>query len=245
MATSSKGGALSLDLYYNGYFSLKPLTYHNADMLTTTVDVTPLTSSELKIFVQNNIGSVVCGLYYFSNGLKCIKSDDDLKLFVEKWQSKDEGIIALYVSHNNESLIEYSGDYVLVILNPATYYKDSDDESDVASLDHLSEGEEELRKVRIKERQILDEKKKTNELVVFDESKLVLENESDENENEHEVDPLFSDLVRTSQKPPTWVLLGPRNPLTTFITTFAQDTNTIHQIIFFPTYISSISVHPV
>ena len=70
MASSSKGGALSLDVYYNGYFSLKPLTYHNADMLTTTVDVTPLTSSELKNFVQNNIGSVVCGLYYFSNGLK-------------------------------------------------------------------------------------------------------------------------------------------------------------------------------
>ncbi|PWA76667.1 hypothetical protein CTI12_AA232350 [Artemisia annua] len=200
MASSSKGGALSLDIYYNGYFSLKPLTYHNADMLTTTVDVTPLTFSELKIFVQNNIGSVVTGLYYFSNGLKCIKSDDDLRLFVEKWQSTDEGIIALYVSHNNESLIEYSGDYVLVILNPATYYKDSDDESDVASLDHLSEGEEELRQVRIKERQILDEKKKTNEVVVFDESKLVLENESDDNENEHEVDPLFSDLGDESQK---------------------------------------------
>ncbi|PWA71717.1 hypothetical protein CTI12_AA277620 [Artemisia annua] len=200
MASSSKGGALSLDIYYNGYFSLKPLTYHNADMLTTTVDVTPLTFSELKIFVQNNIGSVVTGLYYFSNGLKCIKSDDDLRLFVEKWQSTDEGIIALYVSHNNESLIEYSGDYVLVILNPATYYKDSDDESDVASLDHLSEGEEELRQVRIKERQILDEKKKTNELVVFDESKLLLENESDDNENEHEVDPLFSDLGDESQK---------------------------------------------
>ena len=198
MASSSKGGALSLDVYYNGYFSLKPLTYHNADMLTTTVDVTPLTSSELKNFVQNNIGSVVCGLYYFSNGLKCIKSDDDFRLFVEKWQSTDERIIALYVSHKNESLIEYSGDYVLVILNPATYYKDSDDESDVASLDHLSEGEEELRQVRIKERQLLDEKKKTNEIVVFDESKLVLENESDDNEDE--VDPLFSDLGDSSQK---------------------------------------------
>jgi hypothetical protein len=179
MASSSKGGALSLDVYYNGYFSLRLLTYHNVDMLTTTVDVTPFTSSELKILVQNSIGSVVCDLYYFSNGLKCIKSDDDFRLFVEKWQSTDERIIAFYVSHKNESLIEYSGDYVLVILNPATYYKDSDDESDVASLDHLSEGEEELRQVRIKERQLLDEKKKkTNEIIVFDESNLVLENES-------------------------------------------------------------------
>ncbi|GJU23839.1 hypothetical protein Tco_1157181 [Tanacetum coccineum] len=75
---------------------------------------------------------------------------------------------------------------------------DSDDEfSDVASLDHLSEGEEELRQVRIKKRKSVEEKNISNE-DAYDESRLVLHNDSDD--NEHEVDPLFSNLDDDSQK---------------------------------------------
>ncbi|GJY83173.1 hypothetical protein Tco_0496549 [Tanacetum coccineum] len=82
--------------------------------------------------------------------------------------------------------------------------------SDVASLDHLSEGEEELRHVRIKKRKGVEEKNKSNEdaynesrLVlhnedVYDESRLVLHNDNDD--NDHEVDLLFSNIDDDSQK---------------------------------------------
>ncbi|GJV36859.1 hypothetical protein Tco_1409336 [Tanacetum coccineum] len=103
------------------------------------------------------------------------------------------------------------GDYILVELKPGYDFDNSDDEfSDVASLDHLSEGEEELRQVRIKKRKRVEEKNKSSEDVydesrivfhnedAYDESRLVLHNDSDD--NDYEVDPLFSNLDDDSKK---------------------------------------------
>ncbi|GJU61134.1 hypothetical protein Tco_1238900, partial [Tanacetum coccineum] len=205
----------SLDLYHNGYFKLKPLTYIDSEMVTTNIDVTGFKFEDMKDYVEAKTNSVVTGLYYFNKGLNNIKCDVDFTVFVEKWQSDEDRIAQLYVDHKNADLGDYIGkdlgDCILVELKPGYDLDDSNDEfSDVASLDHLSEGEEELRQVRIKKRKSVEEKNISNEdaydesrLVlhnedVYDESRLVLHNDSDD--NDHEVDPLFSNLDDDSQK---------------------------------------------
>ncbi|PWA68717.1 RNA-directed DNA polymerase, eukaryota, Reverse transcriptase zinc-binding domain protein [Artemisia annua] len=141
--SSSSTTPLSLDLYYNEYFNLKPLTYTNCEMFTMNADVTCFKLKDLKDIVETKTLSVVTGLHYFSNGLNSIKCDADISVFVEKWHS-NEGSIQLYVSHKNGDL----GDYIIVELEPNGDLGDSDDEvSDVASFDHLFEGEEELRQI--------------------------------------------------------------------------------------------------
>ncbi|GJT73404.1 cellulose synthase [Tanacetum coccineum] len=172
MAASSSTAPFSLDLYHNGYFKLKPLTYIDSEMVTINIDVTGFKFEDMKEYIETKTHSLVSGLYYFN---------------------KD---------HRNADLGEYIGkdlgDTILVELKPAYDFNDSDDEfSDVASLDHLSEGEEELRDVRIKKRKSVEEKNKSNE-DEDDESRLVLHNDSDD--NDHEVDPLFSNLDDDSLK---------------------------------------------
>ncbi|GKF65142.1 hypothetical protein Tco_0191659 [Tanacetum coccineum] len=93
MVASSSTTPFSLDLYYNGYFKLKPLTYIDSEMVTMNIDVTGFKFEDMKGYIETKTHSIVTGLYYFNK-------DDEF--------------------------------------------------SDVASLDHLSEGEEELKKVRIK-----------------------------------------------------------------------------------------------
>ncbi|GJX55697.1 cellulose synthase [Tanacetum coccineum] len=215
MAASSSTTPFSLDLYHNGYFKLKPLTYIDSEMVTMNIDVTGFKFEDMKEYVEAKTNSVVTGLYYFNKGLNNIKCDADFTVFVEKWQSDEDRMAQLYVDHKNADLGDYIGkdlgDCILVELKPGYDLDDSDDEfSDVASLDHLSEGEEELRQVRIKKRKSVEEKNISNEdaydecrLVlhnedVYDESRLVLHNDSDD--NEHEVDPLFSNLDDDSQK---------------------------------------------
>ncbi|GJX92720.1 hypothetical protein Tco_0347306 [Tanacetum coccineum] len=147
-------------------------------MVTMNIDVIGFKFEDIKEYVERKTHSVVTRLYYFNKCLNIIKCDADFTVFVEKWQSNED---------------------------------DSDDEfSDVASLDHLSEGEEELRQVRIKKRKSVEEKNKSNKdaydesmLVLhnedaYDKSRLVLHNESDD--NDYEVDPLFSNLYDDGQK---------------------------------------------
>ncbi|GJU80836.1 hypothetical protein Tco_1283201 [Tanacetum coccineum] len=215
MATSSSTAPFSLDLYHSGYFKLKPLTYIDSEMVTMNIDVSGFKFEDMKEYVETKTHSVVTELYYFNKGLNNIKSDVDFTVFVENWQSNEDRMAQLYVDHRNADLGEYIGkdlgDNILVELKPGYDFDDSDDDfSDVASLDHLSEGEEELREVRIKKRKSVEEKNKSNEdaddesrLVlhnkdVYDESRLVLHNDSDD--NDHEVDPLFSNLDDDNQK---------------------------------------------
>ncbi|GJS99854.1 cellulose synthase [Tanacetum coccineum] len=141
MAASSSTASFSLDLYHNGYFKLKPLTYVDSEMVTMNIDVT---------------------------GLNNIKCDVDFTVFVENWQSNEDIMAQLYLDHRNADLGNYIGkdlgDNILFVLKPGYDFDDSDDEfSDVASLDHLFEGEKELREVRIKKRKSLEEKNKSNE----------------------------------------------------------------------------------
>ncbi|GJY45816.1 hypothetical protein Tco_0434879 [Tanacetum coccineum] len=89
------------------------------------------------------------------------------------------------------------GDYILVEVKPGYGYD-------------LDDSDDEFSDVRIKKRKGVEEKNKSNEdaynesrLVlhnedVYDESRLVLHNDSDD--NDHEVDPLFSNLDDDSQK---------------------------------------------
>ncbi|GJY39096.1 hypothetical protein Tco_0425460 [Tanacetum coccineum] len=115
MAASSSTAPFSLDLYHNGYFKVKPLTYIDSEMVTY----------------------------------------------------EDSNSTVYYVDQKNANL----GDYI------------RDEFSDVASLDHLSEGE----------------KSQGREgLNAYDESRLVLHNDSDD--NDCEVDPLFSNLDDDSKK---------------------------------------------
>ncbi|GKA97588.1 hypothetical protein Tco_0825482 [Tanacetum coccineum] len=161
MAASSSMASFSLDLYHNGYFNLKPLTYIDSEMVTINIDVTGFKFEDMKEYVETKTHSLVSGLYYFNKG-------KDL------------------------------GDNILFLLKPGYDFDDSDDEfSDVASLDHLFEGEEEIREVRIKKRKSLEEKNKSNE-DEDDKSRLVLHNDSDD--NDHEIDPLFSNIDDDSQK---------------------------------------------
>ncbi|GJZ84909.1 cellulose synthase [Tanacetum coccineum] len=143
-------------------------------MVTVNIDVTGFKFEDMKEYVETKTHSVVTELYYFNKG-------KDL------------------------------GDYILVELKSGYDFDNSDDEfSDVASLDHLSEGEEELRQVRIKKRKRVEEKNKSSEDVydesrivfhnedAYDESRLVLHNDSDD--NDCEIDPLFSNLDDDSKK---------------------------------------------
>nr|GEX59879.1 hypothetical protein [Tanacetum cinerariifolium] len=178
MAASSSTAPFSLDLYHDGYFKLKPLTYIDSETITMNIDVTGFKFEDMKEYVETKTHSVV---------------------------TSNEDIMAqLYVDHRNADLGEYIGkdlgDNMLVELKPDYDFDDSDDEcSDVASLDHLSKGEEELREVRIKKS--VEEKNKSNEDAyvddksrivlhnkdVYDESRLVLHNDSDDNDHEFEV----------------------------------------------------------
>ncbi|GKB29339.1 hypothetical protein Tco_0868740 [Tanacetum coccineum] len=213
MAASSSTAPFSLDLYHNGYFKLKPLTYIDSEMVTINIDVTGFKFEDMKEYVETKTHSLVTGLYYFNKGLNNIKCDAVFTVFVENWQSNEDKMAQLYVDHRNADLGEYIGkdlgDNILVELKPGYDFNDSNDEfSNVASLDHLSEGEEELREVRIKKS--VEEKNKSNGDVddenrlvlhnkdVYDESRLVLHNDNDD--NDHEVDPLFSNLDDDSLK---------------------------------------------
>nr|GEU55577.1 cellulose synthase [Tanacetum cinerariifolium] len=215
MAASSSTALFSLDLYHNGYFKLKPLSYIDSEMVTMNIDVSSFKFEDMKEYVKTKTHYVVTGLYYFNKGLTNIKGDVDFTVFVKNWQSNEDRMAQLYVDHKNADLGDYIGkdlgDNILVELKPGYDFDDSDDEfSDVASFDHLSEGEEEVREVRIKKRKSLEEKNKANEDVddesrlvlhnedVYDESRLVLHNDSDD--NDHEVDPLFSKLDDDTQK---------------------------------------------
>ncbi|GJY00502.1 cellulose synthase [Tanacetum coccineum] len=185
MDASSSTTPFSLDLYHNGYFKVKHLTYIDSEMVTVNIDVTGFKFEDMKEYVKTKTHSVVTGLYYFN---------------------KD---------HKNANLGDYIGkdlgDYILVELKLGYDFDNSDDEfSDVTSLDHLSEGKEELRQVRIKKRKSVEEKSKSIEEVndesrivfhnkdAYDESRLVLHNDSDD--NDCEVDPLFSNLDDDSKK---------------------------------------------
>ncbi|GKE40577.1 hypothetical protein Tco_1463982, partial [Tanacetum coccineum] len=215
MAASSSTALFSLDLYHNGYFKLKLLTYVDSEMVTMNIDVTGFKFEDMKEYVETKTHSVVIGLYYLNKGLNTIKCDADFTVFVENWQSNKDIMAQLYLDHKNADLGNYIGkdlgDNILFVLKPGYDFDDSDDEfSDVASLDHLFEGEEELREVRIKKRKSLEEKNKSNKDVddesrivlhnkdVYDKSRLVLHNDSDD--NDHEIDPLFSNIDDDSQK---------------------------------------------
>ncbi|GJT24459.1 cellulose synthase [Tanacetum coccineum] len=146
MAASSLTAPFSLDIFHSGYLKLKPLTYIDSEMVTMNIDVTGFKFKDMKEYVESKTHSIVIGLYYFNKGLNNIKCDADFTLFVEKWQSNEGRLAQLYVDHNNADLGDYIGkdlgDYILVELKPGYNLDDSDDEfSDVASLDHLSEGE--------------------------------------------------------------------------------------------------------
>ncbi|GKE26308.1 hypothetical protein Tco_1441692 [Tanacetum coccineum] len=215
MDASSSTTPFSLDLYHNGYFKVKHLTYIDSEMVTVNIDVTGFKFEDMKEYVKTKTHSVVTVLYYFNKGLNNINCDADFTVFVEMWQSNEDRMAQLYVDHKNAILGDYIGkdlgDYILVELKPGYDFDNLDDEfSDVASLDHLSEGEEELRQVRIKKRKSVEEKSKSSEEVydesrivfhnkdAYDESRLVLHNDSDD--NDCEVDPLFSNLDDDSKK---------------------------------------------
>ncbi|GKF97884.1 hypothetical protein Tco_0293705 [Tanacetum coccineum] len=111
-------------------------------MVTMNIDVTGFKFEDMKEYVEAKTNFVLTGLYYFNKGLNNIKCDADFTVFVEKWQSNEDRLAQLYVDHKNADL----GDYLLVELKPRYNLDGLDDEfSDVASLDHLFEGEEEIR----------------------------------------------------------------------------------------------------
>ncbi|GKA32526.1 hypothetical protein Tco_0718893, partial [Tanacetum coccineum] len=117
--------------------------------------------------------TIVTGLYYnhpkksLAKGICLIQRDDDVE-FV-RIRNANKGRISLYLGQNNEDLSKYvDGE----IDDEKEQYgsHDNDTDSDVASLDHLSQSEEELRQVRLNK---ANQKTKENSLNNYDFNMLV------------------------------------------------------------------------
>ncbi|GKC59709.1 hypothetical protein Tco_1087307, partial [Tanacetum coccineum] len=119
MEASSSKIILTMDVHYNGHFTRNPVTYAKGTKLTL-----------------HNIKSL-------AKGITILRCDDDLKEFV-KLGSEHDGRISLYVCHSLEGGIDNEEEDKCGIENDKDE-EHGDANSDVASVDHLSEGEEELR----------------------------------------------------------------------------------------------------
>ncbi|GJS42736.1 hypothetical protein Tco_0567779 [Tanacetum coccineum] len=168
---------------------LKKLTFHN-------FEVSSFKFQDLLEYVESTTETIVTGLYYnhpkksLAKGICLIQRDDDVE-FV-RIRNANKGRISLYLGHNNEDLSKYvDGE----IDDEKEQYgsHDNDTDSDVASLDHLSQSEEELRQVRLKK---ANQKTKENSLNNYDFNMLVESNKEDE--GIQDCDPAFSKVDEDS-----------------------------------------------
>ncbi|GKB15912.1 hypothetical protein Tco_0849835, partial [Tanacetum coccineum] len=205
MKTSSSKIILTMDVHYNGHFTRNPVTYAKGTKLTLhNIEVSRFKFEDLFEYVRSTTDTIVAEIYYnrpnqsLEKGLTILRCDDDLKEFV-KLGSKHDGRISLYVVHSLEDGIDNEEEDNCGIENDrdkeladsdADSNADSDADSNadsVASIDHLSEGEEELRQVRLKKAK---SKISKESLDLFD-FNVPLENDHEE-EAGKEFNPMFS-----------------------------------------------------
>lgn len=155
------GGFIFKDFAYNGCSSQYPLAYVKGKKLTLhNIEVSCFKFEDLFEYVPTTTDTVVTEIYYnrtkksLAKGIRILRCDDDLKEFV-KFGNENDGRISLYVCHKNEDLSSYTNGGIdneeeenCGLDDMDEGYSDAD--SDVASVDHLSEGEEELMQVRLK-----------------------------------------------------------------------------------------------
>ncbi|GJV78097.1 RNA-directed DNA polymerase, eukaryota, reverse transcriptase zinc-binding domain protein [Tanacetum coccineum] len=211
MKASSSKIILTMDVHYNGHFTRNPVTYAKGTKLTLhNIEVSRFKFEDLFEYVRSTIDSIVTEIYYnqpnqsLEKGLTILRCDDDLKEFV-KLGSKHDGRISLYVVHSLEGGIDNEEEDNCWIENDrdkeladsdadsdANSDADSDVNSDadsVASVDHLSEGEEELRQVILKKAKSKISKESLDD---FD-FNVPLENDHEE-EAGKEFNPMFSNV---------------------------------------------------
>ncbi|GKB93372.1 hypothetical protein Tco_0979509, partial [Tanacetum coccineum] len=160
MKASSSKIILTMDVHYNGHFTRNPVMYAKGTKLTLhNIEVSRLKFEDLFEYVRSTTDTIVTEIYYnrpnqsLAKGITKLRCDDDLKEFV-KLGSKHDGRISLYVVHSLEGGIDNEEeDYCGIENGRDKELANSDVDSDVdsvASVDHLSEGEEELRQLRLK-----------------------------------------------------------------------------------------------
>ena len=166
MAASSSCVKLSFEVPYDRYFVKNPFMYLNCDNVTyIDVDVSSLDPKKLLEFIQKQLETKYNDVYYcmpktdLSKGIRYLKTDLDIKEMIQVG-IKNGGLIRLYTDH----LYFPMGD---VITTEDSKYEsksdddglDSDDDASVASFDHLSECEGELREIRRKKQRGLSSRK--------------------------------------------------------------------------------------
>ena len=164
MATSSSSSTFLIKFHRGGVFVRDPNLVYDFDILTEIPNVNVLDLGFVgfvKLLVSQCTSCDIKQIFYcvpgldLDLGLKTLKNDGELAQCVELG-AKNDNVIHIYVSHsvfdlhdatstsqdqnveqNDDSDSELEGDY-----NVFEY--DSSDESDTASVDHLSDGEEEV-----------------------------------------------------------------------------------------------------
>ena len=166
MAASASCVKISFEVLYDGYFVKNPLMYLNCEKVTyRDVDVSSLDPKKLLEFIQNQLETTYNDVYYcipkteLSKGIRYLKTDLDIQEMIQVGII-NRGLIRLYTDH----LYFPMGD---AITSEASKNEsesdddglDSDDDASVASLDHLSECEGELREIRKKKQRGLSSRR--------------------------------------------------------------------------------------
>ena len=174
MASSSSHSTFRIKFHRGGVFVRDPFSY-DYDMLTEIADVNV---SELgyvglvKLLVSQSSSDIQQFFYVvpgldLESGLRALKNEGDLKKCVELGEKHDH-VLDIYVSHSVFELHDATSPSALPHIENAQSNDDNDDtdsdlegdynifeydteeESDTASIDHLSDGEDELFEVRTK-----------------------------------------------------------------------------------------------
>ncbi|PWA44039.1 hypothetical protein CTI12_AA529990 [Artemisia annua] len=158
MASSSQFSNFVINFHRGGSFARNPLTY-DFEILSKVenVDLSSIDFEALVTFIGNEFSGVVKSLFYLlpgkdlDSGLRCLKSDADLKECVE-CGTKNECVLDIYLSSYvfelNDATGEIDGSDSELEDDDYDYF--SEDDSDTASIDHLSDNEEEVFEVRTK-----------------------------------------------------------------------------------------------
>ncbi|PWA94611.1 hypothetical protein CTI12_AA058640 [Artemisia annua] len=169
MASSSSHSTFRIIFHRGGVFVRDPFAY-DYDMLTEipNVNVYELGYAGLVKFLVTQCASDIQQFFYvvpgldLESGLRALKNEADLKKCVELGE-KHDNVLEIYVSHSVFELHDATSPNALPHLENAQSNDDTDsdlegdynifeydteEESDTASVDHLSDGEDELYEIR-------------------------------------------------------------------------------------------------
>lgn len=171
--------SFTIKFHHGGVFVRKPdppSLLYDFDMVSTIkdVDLHEMGFDDFMTFLETECTAVIKSVFCLipgedlDRGLVELKTNADFNECV-RYAASNNNEIDIYVSHNvfelNDNNEQEGNDCASEDDDPYDYY--TSDEDDTASLDHLSEGEEEIHEVRIKKQQPKPKKKASN---MFDEN---------------------------------------------------------------------------